>query len=474
MKKQMALAMTALILTTCIPAYGDSAITKVQIPVTQFQSQGDMNLVSVREVCTLLGYPLTWSAEKRELSIKSTLGDFTIAPGVKSIRANGNSSILNTAPQIINGSLYIGADLVKTISGRLVTVNLGKAFLESPMVTNKESGAYTSDQLYEIAVKTDKTVKKAEIDLERIGVVLDRVETNFTTKPVTYGTSAEDQAALSATNSLESTRSNEQLLKNSYIIAKDSLDYKIRAAAEDILTGQGNIKYLDIVIKVTEKEVTFGMLKKELGTMSSYELTKLNTTLAGYKSKREMQRLAIENAYEKLNNMVGFEKTKRFEISNPMGVVEDKKINLDSKVAEILGISPAIGSLETAVSIAQNNTNYYVYNVNGTPYAAVAMDVDKAKLDLASAKQSLKRAVEELVINRESVFQQYQSVLNDKAQAEKDLSVAELNFKVGLISELDYQKAMLKLSELNQTELTTHVQLIKLDRTIDMPWISAS
>lgn len=380
--------------------------------------------------------------------------------------------LLASRPEIINGRLYVGADALKAISGKGIRLIAGQWQLTEPAAAAAASEAYTPASLYQLALKTDKTVKKAELDLERIGYVLDRVETNFSVKPVTYGTSAEDAAALGALNALESTRSSEKLLVNAYAIAKDTLSYKIIAACEDIITGQGSLAYLEQVIKVTEKEVRFAELKTQLGTLSPYDLTKLKTSLAGYRSKLEMQRLAVENAYEKLNNLAGLPKEKRYTVTLPTAPVAPKAINLDSKVAEVLGVSPSIGSLETTVALAQNNVSFYTYNAGGDPLSAKMVDVEKAKLDLASARQALRRAVEELSINRDSLYQQYQSVLSDQTQAERDATVAALNYQVGLISELDYQKATLKQAELRQTELSTRVAVDKLDRTLDRPWIS--
>lgn len=67
--------MTALILTTGVPIYAVSETVSAALVVTQTQTQGDINLVSVREICTLLDYLLSWDADRRELTIKNTLGN---------------------------------------------------------------------------------------------------------------------------------------------------------------------------------------------------------------------------------------------------------------------------------------------------------------------------------------------------------------------------------------------------------------
>ncbi|OPX89631.1 MAG: Outer membrane efflux protein [Pelotomaculum sp. PtaB.Bin104] len=309
-----------------------------------------------------------------------------------------------------------------------LTLTLGFAGIQAWAAKEPASPEFTLEQAVEKAKANSQTLKSMKYDINRSYEVRQYVGDKVTFTPL----EASDSEADATFKSLMSADLNWRMAKRSYDAQEDTLvmqTYKIYygllQAIEDVKVAESQLKNAEWKHRVAAANYRVGLLNK-MGMLEA------DAALAEAKANLEAANKALEDAYQKFNQLVGLWPEDRPVLVDKPSFNEVKIDNLDYEVAKAKADCPSIWLARQKIDLAKINLDLYSFNNASEPYVAKKIDVDKTEIAVEDADEQMDKLVRTLYYTIKQSEEQYANAMDSVKTAEESLRVIKVKYDVGM------------------------------------------
>lgn len=496
MKKLSNLVLTLFILTSSILSSHAQA-AGVQVKVNgQMQAYdqapiivNDLTLVPMRGVFESLGATVTWDSINQKVTAKKYTTEISLVIGSKTGFVNSKPVPLDVAARIVEGRTMVPLRLVSETLGAEVgwdsktkTVTITTEKLPEAQVGNQKSNssskhsistnAMTLEQAFELAVNSSNELKTTKIDIEKADKSLEKAAEAIDYIPAGGG----NQQATSAFTNWNRAQTSYFMAQRQYEIKKETLEYNVRVAYNDILQKQEAKKVAQLTLEDKEFKKRVTDAKAKNGMASQFEVTQAASGIQEAKASLEASSKALEDAYTKLNNLLGKNANERYELVNKPVFEKSKNVDLETIVSQVVTGSSAVWLAEQQVNLANLDVKYFTFS--GTTndknaYEQKQLDQDKAQFSAADTKQQIESAVRSIYYSINQLEQQYEVVRANLAKAEEGLKLVQVRYNQGMATASEVLEVKLGVEQLHQQLFNITAQLDTLKIAFTKPWVAS-
>jgi len=309
---------------------------------------------------------------------------------------------------------------------------------------------FTLQQAVDRALEHSEAVKKAQYDVDRAYEL--REFSYDDVKFVPQDNTASPEAEQNYIKFVTSDQ-NWQSAKKTYDTTKDSVVASVYQAYNAILQAQDNVALLEAQLKSNKEKLRIARIGYRVGTVNQSDLIQAETTAAGTEASLTAARKALDDAYQKFNNLVGLWPNDRPVLIEKPAVTPLVIDNLDTEVQRAIETSPSVFLANMNIDLAKLKENLYFAGDRSAisePYEAKEIDIEKANVSLQEAKEKLDKVVRTLYYSILQYEEQYSGKLESKRMAEETLRVTKVKYEVGMATQAEVLAAEVALAQANK------------------------
>lgn len=451
-------------------------------------------MLPIRYVAESLGIKekgIEWDPKEQSILIFRGKSIIQLKIGDPILAISGRKIQMDVAPTIKNGRTVLPLSYIAEALGikvkwnsysRKVSFDLpseAKELLseEEKEKTDKKSeqtaakGDYSYEELVALALDNSKELEKTKKLIDRNKIMRDEASDEVDYTPLSgtaYG--PWDAAASYALMKVKDADTKREIFKQQILILEDALSYQVLENYYEIIKNEEKLEVVKKMLDLNKEMMELTRKKYEVGMASELENTKAKRSYEESKKTRKILEEKINNAYEKLNSMIGFEPDKRYELGNELAFREMKDVPLDFHIRRTLTESPPIRILEQQVNLADLGLRLYVYNAGMDPYAAREIDVKTTQLSLADTKQNFEKSIRNLYSSLKQLEDQHESLQIKLDKTIDDLKLVRANREVDMAIDLELKKVNLEIEDIKQQMRENIIEYEKVKMLYEKPW----
>ncbi|GEN35167.1 TolC family protein [Aneurinibacillus danicus] len=339
-----------------------------------------------------------------------------------------------------------------------------------------QSQTLTYEQALEKAFASSIPLKNAGDEIDRAFEVRQSAGSSIEYYPTGTGNGAQaaiDRAKIKGVAQADAVWG---ISKRQYELEKDNIIYSVKNAYNNVLKAQKQQKLADASAKNAELQKVLASYKAAEGTISLYELSQEEAKFESALKQKAAAAKAVEDAYLKLNSVIGASKETRFVLNDePQFKPFDKdETELENDIVYIVSNSNAVAMAEDQVKLKRLDVDLYTYNAgNTTPYKASEIDVRTAANKVQDTKQKLSDGMRSIYYSIKQLEDQYKVLLIEKEKAEETLKMAKVRYDAGVGIKADVVTAELAVANNEKQIFDTLIQLDNLKLAYEKPWVAA-
>jgi outer membrane protein len=323
------------------------------------------------------------------------------------------------------------------------------------------------DQAVDMALKHSNDLKIAKLNIDRSWEVRQNASDAQKNTYVPDGPNA--GAASTAFTSLVSSDLAWRMSKKTAGLEEDKIVLSVFDAYVKVLNALDNLKNSENTLAYSQWQLNVTRASYENGVASQSQMSLMQNQNNGYKAANIIAQQDVVNAYQALNRLIGADPEYRPVLSDKPDYSIIQVDNVEAAAQRAVEESPAIWLAEQNINIAELQLK--LYNSGGSePWGAKTIDVDKAKITAANAKEQFKQAVRTLYNNIIDLEQSYNGKVEALKAAEEELRVTKVKFDAGMATRGEVLNAELNVST-KQNDLNSTVnQHEYLKMAFNKPW----
>lgn len=332
------------------------------------------------------------------------------------------------------------------------------------------SPEFTLEQAVEKAKANSQTLKSMKYDIERGYAVRQYVGDKLDFTPLeASGTEADTvfKSLMSADLNWRTAKRSYEAQEDTIVMQTYKIYYGLLQAIEDVKVAESQLENADWQHRVAAANYRVGLLNK-MGMLEA------DAALAGAKANLEAANKALEDNYQKFNQLVGlWPEDRPVLVDKPsFNVVEID--NLDFEVAKAKAASPSIWLAQQKIDLAKINLNLYSFNNASEPYVAKQIDVTQTEIAVQDAAEQMDKLVRTLYYTIKQSEEQYASAQDSVKTAEESLRVVKVKYDVGMatLAEVRAAEAALAKAEKSLFDLACQHEILAL--AFQKPWAYAA
>ncbi len=342
--------------------------------------------------------------------------------------------------------------------------------LSSELEENSEG--ITLNQAVDLAINNSKSIKLAKISTEQSNLSHKAAEKN-----VSYEPAGSVSSAISAPfHALVAADISYQVAKKSQNSTEDKVVYSALSAYINLLNAIDSYKYSESLVANTTKQLQISRVSNQIGTLSSFELSQMESKLVAAQASLKDSENALTSAYEKFNDLIGIHINERpVLLERPQFALTEATMDtLESWVSRATEGNPDL--LLKDLQINQASLQFKLYDMNkyvSEDYDSQELNIDKAKVSSQTAKDSAKQAVRNIYFNIIKLEEQYNSTQNAIKLAEETLRITKTKYELGMATKLEVDNAELAILEQqkNLNNIIGQHELLKI--AFEKPWAAS-
>lgn len=231
---------------------------------------------------------------------------------------------------------------------------------------------------------------------------------------------------------MRSINANEQIAVDGIYLSVDNLFNSILAAEDDIKLHEENMV-------IQEKDIKVAEVKRNLGLMSQLEYESTVNNYNTTKDEKESLEIAVNEAYRSLNELMGTDLNKKYELVydeveyEPMG-----DVNISSAIERALSTAETIKSKKDALTLAEFDYKTYVPDATQVGQSITKKNaVYQATRDLETAETNLKTSMTNLYDTITELEQTYTDTKNSLSVLQSQYEVIKAQYEMGKATETD-------------------------------------
>lgn len=337
------------------------------------------------------------------------------------------------------------------------------AFAKEP-----ESPEITFQQAVEKALANSEQLKNADFDVTRGDEVRE-----FLADKVDYIPNGQTHDAESkAFTSLVQADLNYQLAKKNYAAQKDIVIMQTYQAYNGLLSSIEKVKVAEAQVKNAQQKNIVAMANYRVGLINQSDLLQATTAYESAKESLEASRKALDDAYQRFNQLVGLWPEDRPVLVDKPSFKVLSVDNLETEVERRVDESPTVYAAKQKIDLNNLNLNLYDFtsSTRTEPYKAKQIDVDKAEVSLTDEKEKIRKTVRTIYYNIKQLEDQYAIAQENIKTAEETLRVTRVKYEVGMAIQADVVAAEAALAQAKQALVDIVCQHDTLCYAFYKPW----
>lgn len=329
---------------------------------------------------------------------------------------------------------------------------------------------FTLQKAVQEAITHSAALKTGEINVDRSYEVRKYSAQNLDYVPI----GPTDIAVMRPFYALKTADLNWQMNKKNLEIQRDAVELAAHKAYNAILLAQEQIKVSEKNFRSAERQGSAAAVSFRVGMINQQAMVQAEANLTTAKANDETAKKALDDAYQKFNQLVGLWPEDRPVLSEEPAFEKIKVDNLDGYIESTLESNPSLWEARENVNLTETMLGIFNPNDATEPSKAKELDVDKAKVTASDAKDQARKAVRTVYYTVTQLEDKYAIVTEQVKVAEENLRVTKIKFDVGMATATDVAVAEGALEQAKQQVLDTICQHDVLKLTFYKPWASAS
>lgn len=266
-----------------------------------------------------------------------------------------------------------------------------------------------------------------------------------------------------------------QMSRKTLAIQKDSVEMAARKAYNAILQAQEKIKVSEKNVNSAERQRIVAFASFNVGIINKQAMLQADANLIGAKAVLEEAVKALDDAYQKFNQLVGLWPEDRPKLTEVPGFEKLSVDNLDAYIERTLEDNPNIWLAKEKVNLAKTTLGTYNFSdsYRTDPYKAKELDVDKAITSASDAWDQSGKALRTLYYTVIQLEEKYEPALEQVKVVEENLRVAKIKQEVGIATTTDVAVAETALAQAKQQVLDIVCQHDILKMSFYKPWANS-
>lgn len=329
----------------------------------------------------------------------------------------------------------------------------------------------TLQQAYELAAKNSRSLRQAELAIDRAQEVK-----TFRMESVNYIPSGPTPtvAASMWTGAVMADIGWQMAVKNKSV-EENKLYLSVVEKYNNLLAAQENLAYNQKSFGQVQAQNRVNELSLALGLTSNMQYNIGHYSFKTSKAELENTQIALNKAYTEFNNLLGLSLIERPVLLDQPSFETAEVDNLESTIHRTLDADPTIWMREQNTDLERLQLDLYNYmDPTRDPYKAKQIDVDKAELSAQDTRSQMKQMMRTLYNSMQQLEEAYKIKQQLANIADQNLKIKQAMFDVGMTSQIDLNKAELEAAkaQLDLNQITYQYQNLKL--SFEKPWAYAA
>ena len=302
----------------------------------------------------------------------------------------------------------------------------------------------TVEEALEKAIKYNPTLKDLEDSLdfmkESDEKIYDRIgSVKIPSYEYKRWTSAGMHGLVSSVYQLESGMKQAKLAEK---IQKMALEVTVKSMFSNIKQTQENLQLVQKNADIQQRLYEQGYTKYRLGMLSKYNLDQLQVAADQAKGNAALLETTLEQTYIKFNNLIGENPEKRFEFVYDVTFKPyEMTQTIDQYINCALKEDLSIQIQELPTDAAKFKKNYRNYEALTSTDDADALDYDKQKRALKTAKENKELLIRNAYLQLDQMETMYASAQSALTKAQADYRVTQVNYQAGNVTKTVVEQA---------------------------------
>jgi len=281
----------------------------------------------------------------------------------------------------------------------------------------------------------------------------------------------EDAVFTAYTNLLQFELSRSLNIKN-IKAQEENVEHGIIQIFNNILNAEEGLAVYDENLKLTKKELDITFLKLGLGLASQFDYDSAKAAYENMLIQRNLQQSGIDKAYRQLNETMGQDLNKKYNLVLNLDYELLGEVNLTTYASKFIANSLAIKQAKDDIQVAQYALDTHTYNYD--PYTGLEisaggtkqekeMDLSRAKRNLTSTEESVKKSVIDTYNSIKDLELKIASQEIELENLNTKLDIAQKRLELGQVTQLSVDKLLLEKHNLEyemETNKNDHAILI--------------
>ncbi|GAB7389220.1 hypothetical protein BSNK01_30580 [Bacillaceae bacterium] len=471
---------------------------KLQLNGTETNFDGvyvyeDITMVPLRGIFELLGAEVVWDHANKRITVKNDENIIMLSLNEKTAFVNGKPEKLDVYPRVIAGRVTVPLRFISEALGATVEwdkenkkiivssstdhashnagyAGKGEKIIQQEKQSNQEQEAslLPIEKAVEMAIKQSNELRKAEKEIERANEMLEEATEHIDFIP----SDGQNPVAAKAFTNWSKAQTAYFISKRQYEIAKEKLEYTVKKAYHDVLRKEQEKEVAELALEDADWKRQTAKAKFEQGMASEYELQQAERNVKEAQAKREAAVKALEDAWQKLNQLIGAKPNDRFTLQNSVIFEKMEDIDLETHITRVISSSPVVWLAEQNAQMAELDLDYYNFNdPTREPYEVERIDLESSKLSVEETKEKLESSLRNMYFTILQLEEQYDALTTNLDKARSNLQLVQSKYEVGMATAEELLSARLASEEIEKNMLNIVLQLDELKAAFAKPWV---
>jgi len=360
---------------------------------------------------------------------------------------------------------------IKITALSLTLILMFGVFGGSP-VSAAENPTLSLEQATARALESSVKIKKAQTDIDKADYEFQRAMSNVSMVPTSPW---QDANASAIYQGYMLAQENYFSKKTAYNLSIEQLIHSTKIAYFDIQKKTQAKEVAELAFKQAERELRIANLKQNYGMMSAFGQRQAVINRNTKSSELSSAKKSLDNAWVSFRNLIGAKTGENFILSDKLEyeALEMSEANMFAHAASISGHEYLTYLAEFGAASAKISYDYF-YPTTTASYQATEKGLQSANYAVTLTKEGYEQAVREMYYSIRQLENSYEIMLSTRDQLQESLRLAELQFKLGMIAELDLEATRLQLKELEKTIQAMEIDHSLLLQSFLKPWLSSA
>ena len=326
------------------------------------------------------------------------------------------------------------------------------------------------DAAVDLALGYSKDLQKNRLTIESDEEMLKLAQDNLLYTPI-GPTEAASRAAYSAYLSADM---NLVMNKKSKSTIEDQTAYSVFSRYVGVLTALDSYYYAEANLKNEQKKLSIARVSYSVGIISKYELEQAEIRFITTQQSKETALVDLNTAYISFNTLLGLNMNERPLLTDKPAYSVLVTDDVEKQIIRVIDNNPQIWRAEKLIEIAEIQRDLLPFNSGTDTFYNRALEVNKAQVSSAQAKEAVKQAVRTTYNNIIKMEEQYASAQEEIKAAENTLKLTKVRYEVGFATESEVIAAEVALINA-QNRLSSLVYSHELGKiAYEKPWAISS